>query len=605
MSFKPQFRLISALTGRAPATNLSVNKEVSGLKERLDAAFTLTSKEFTAEDVTLVMPTFSPAQGRLLSDFNAVGGKGVIVGGKTGNVSFKNVPQHGLDFDTTAYINMFPAGMSEKIAGTIPEELLKDKAVALFAFITPPDSWAKHIKDRDLNTQIAASNEQNTRLFFENKGNLMHILEQAGLGAYVIPTEVVSAKLPEKELRAVYNRVKSDSGKVVVQSCVENYEPTRFISSEDEFVARISTSKVPFKVTRFIEGNEANLSFVVANTRPADKGRGVTKTNLPEGIDRGNPESLALIEAHAAEAGINASNVFAVTGRATLKVVGDSLLANQPGDSVGNNIGHVYEDHIARQITEIGDKLGRKMGQCGKVGLAGADLIIDRTGKIWINEINDRQQGPTDQMSADAESNGIPGLSRIAFFAHYADFSKKENVALLQGLRDGADAIHQKYMKSPGSFYIKAFATHDESFDGQTPALKDVPAGIYTVKRDDKGAWSWNFEGENGKTKPADLASGSVTVKISSGRLIKGESPPSGAEMFRITGVASGPNAPFVIEDGISCLQNDWYDMLKQLYTDCFGPGYIEKNPQYEPEEETPSKVVKLPPKNAPKPFKP
>jgi len=62
-----------------------------------------------------------------------------------------------------------------------------------------------------------------------------------------------------------------------------------------------------------------------------------------------------------------------------------------------------------------------------------------------------------------------------------------------------------------------------------------------------------------------------------------------------------------VIEDGISCLQNDWYDMLKQLYTDCFGPGYIEKNPQYEPDEPAPAdtKVVKLPPKNAPKPFKP
>ena len=47
--------------------------------------------------------------------------------------------------------------------------------------------------------------------------------------------------------------------------------------------------------------------------------------------------------------------------------------------------------------------------------------------------------------------------------------------------------------------------------------------------------------------------------------------------------------------------------MLKQLYLDCFGPGYIEKNPQYEPEDETPSdvKVVKLPPKNAAKAFKP
>jgi hypothetical protein len=605
MSFRPKLRLLNSLSG--PATALPDRNAVAKTKAGLDAAFARISKEFEADGVTVLMPTFSPPQGRLLSEFNRVGGKAVIAGGQLNKPAFKNVTQYGLDFDTTAYINMFPPGMSEKIAGAIPDTLLKDKKVAVFAFITPPDSWAKHIADRKLNTTVIASNEQNTRLFFENKGNLMHILKEAGLGAYVIPTEVVSSKLSEQELRAVYNRVKSDSGKVVVQSCVENYEPTRFISSEDEFVARIATSKVPFKVTRFIEGNEANLSFFVGNTKPA-KGRGVAKTNLPEGIDRANPESLAIIEANAAQAGINAANVFAVTGRATLKVVGDSLLANQPGDSVGNNIGHVYEDHIGRQISEIGEKLGKKMGMCGKVGLAGADLIIDRTGKIWINEINDRQQGPTDQMSADAEGNGIPGLSRMAWFAHYADFNKPENLKLLHALRDNADAVHQKYLKSPGSFYVKAFATHDESFDGQTPALKDIPQGVYTVKRDTAGAWHWNFEGENAKMQPVDLASGVVTVKISGGRLKKGDSPPSGAEMFRITGMASGGDSPFVIEDGISCLQSDWHDMLKQLYLDCFGPGYIEKNPQYEPEEETSSsaaKVVKLPPKNAPKPFRP
>jgi len=553
---------------------------IEHIKKALDKGFQRISDEFEAQGVNVLMPTYSPPQGRLLAEFNRVGGKSYIIGGKKNTAAFKNVPQFGLEFDTTPYINSFPKGMSEQIVGTIPDALIENKKVAVFAFITPPASWAKHIADRDMGTEIVASNEQNTRLFFENKGNLMHILEESGLGAYVIPTEVVEAKKSEKELREIYNRVKSHSGKVVVQSCIENYEPTRFIGSEDDFVAHAKKSRTPFKVTRFIEGNEANLSFFVGNTLPAENTRGVAKCNLPEGVDCARPESLALIEAHAAEKGIDASNVFSVTGRATLKVVGDSLLASEPGDSVGNNIGHVYEDHIAQQIAEIGEKLGIKMGLGGKVGLAGADLIIDRTGKIWINEINDRQQGPTDQMSADAEANGIPGLSRMAWFAHFADFSKQENLAVMAALRDNAAEIHNEYAHSSGSFYIKVYATHDTALDGSIKAVKDLPAGVYSVEQKDDG-WRWKFVGENADVRPADLASGSLLVNISSGSLAKGDAPLSGAEMFRITGIASGADAPFVIEDGVSCLHPQWRKMIEQLYADCLGDDYTGKNPLY------------------------
>ena len=554
---------------------------INQIKLALDAAFARISTEFANDDVAVLMPTYAPTQGSLMSEFNRVGGSAYIAGGKKNAPAFKNVPQFGLEFDTTPYINSFPAGMSEQIVDAIPNDLLADKKVAVFAFITPPASWAKHIADRDQNTQIVASNEQNTRMYFENKGNLMHILTEAGLAAYVIPTEVVNASLSEQDLRDVYNRVKSDSGKVVVQSCIENYEPTRFFDSEDEFVARISGCKTPFKVTRFIEGNEGNLSFFVGNTQPAENFRGVTKCNLPAGLDCARPDSLALIEAHAASMGIDASNVFSVTGRATLKVVGDSLLANEQGDSVGNNIGHVYDDHIARQITEIGNKIGAKMGQCGKVGLAGADLIIEKSGKVWINEINDRQQGPTDQMSFDAEAVGIPGLSRMAWFAHFADFSKDENLALLTALRDNADAIHQQTIKSAGSFYVKVYATHHDQFDGKITAQKDLPSGVYTVSKDKTGEWHWQHMGEGAEMRPIDLVSGSLTVKISSGSLKAGDTPMAGAEMFRITGVASGADAPFLIENGSSCLNPQWRPMIEKLYADCFGEGYVEKNPKY------------------------
>src|SRR4051812_13625376 len=92
------------------------------LKKALDDAFVRISKEFGAKNVTVLMPTYSPPQGRLLSEFNKVGGIAHIAGGTLGKQAFKNVPQYGLDFDTTAYINMFPPGMSEKIVGVIPDD---------------------------------------------------------------------------------------------------------------------------------------------------------------------------------------------------------------------------------------------------------------------------------------------------------------------------------------------------------------------------------------------------------------------------------------------------------------------------------------------------
>lgn len=552
------------------------------LKAALFSAFEDISAEFERDGIKVLMPTYAPQYGKLLSEFAKVGGKVHISGGKKGQPAFGNVPQSGLDFDTTAYINMFPKGMSKKIVGAMPDELLQDKKVALFTFIPPSKLWSNYIKSRGLNTEIVASNEQNTRLFFEKKGNLVHVLQEAGLDAYVIPTAVVAPGESIERLRETYARIRNESGKVVVQPCVESYEQTVFIDNEQDFIAKMTTSHAPLKVARFIEGSEGNLSLLVCNSRPADDGRGVTKCNLPRGIDLNDPSSLARIEAHAAQFGIDESNVFTVTGRATLKAVGDILLANERCDSVGNNIGHIYEENVARQITEIGEKLGRKMGLSGKVGLAGADLIIDRAGKVWINEINDRQQGPTDQMSFDAEAAGLPGLSRMAWFLHFADFAKEKNLGLLSALRDNADAIHQGYMTSEGSFYIKAYANHSAEFNGKVAALQALPSGLYVVSKQD-GQWKWEAAPEGAKAEPIDLSTGRATIRISHGSLVQGDKPLSGAEMFRITGKADGENSPFIIENGSSRLSPKWEPIIERLYKDCFGEDYLQKNPLRKP----------------------
>lgn len=570
------------------------------LHAALDTAFQEIANEFKAKGIKVLMPTFAPQQGRLMSEFaKAANGNAFIAGGKNSAPMFKNVRQYGQDFDTSAYLNIFPKGMCEKLLGAVPDDVLKDKKIALFTFIPPKETWTSHIEKRGLNTTVVATNEQNTRGFFENKGNLVHILSEAGLEAYSIPTQVVEPHGQEAELRAVYDRLKNEDGKVVVQPCVENYEQTAFYDNVQDFMKRMTAASSPLKVVRFVEGSEANFSFFVANTRPADVGRGVTKTNLPQGVDINNPHSLAVIEANAAQKGIDASNVFSVSGRATLKAVGDVLLSNARCDSVGNNIGHIYDAAISRQITDIGRKLGMKMGLCGKVGLAGADLIIDKQGKVWINEINDRQQGPTDQMSADAEAAGLPGLSRMAWFAHFADFSKPANQNLMQALRENADAVHQRYMTSRASFYIKVYATHAEEFDGKVTAQKDVPAGLYTVTKGADGAWKWERAAASVKERAVDIASGAITVKISSGSLSAGDHPPSGAEMFRITGVAGGENSPFVIENGVSRLSPQWEPLIERLYKDCFGEDYLAKNPMRRADAPTAKNAPKKPASDA------
>ena len=103
-------------------------------------------------------------------------------------------------------------------------------------------------------------------------------------------------------------------------------------------------------------------------------------------------------------------------------------------------------------------------------------------------------------------------------------------------------------------------------------------SGVYTVRKQGE---DWKWEKTDAALSPVDLDSGSISVKISSGSLKKGDTPPAGAEMFRITGIASGDNAPFVVHDGSSCLNPRWRPMIEQLYSDCFGRDYTSKNPQH------------------------
>ena len=196
---------------------------------------------------------------------------------------------------------------------TIPEDKLKNKKIAIFSFINSI-GWSNYIKERNLNTEIIATVEQSLRNYFEEKGNLIKILQTAGLGAYTIPTEHVSKQMSYKELYAVYHKLKNEDGKVVLQdirSKVANAagKGTFFVSSLQDFLKTIQSAEGEFKAVRFIKGFESNLTFFATNTLPDNDQLGAKKLQLTEELDPYNPDTLDILLQSASNIGINDENI--------------------------------------------------------------------------------------------------------------------------------------------------------------------------------------------------------------------------------------------------------------------------------------------------------
>ncbi|MBS4772745.1 MAG: hypothetical protein KHX55_00520 [Proteobacteria bacterium] len=543
---------------------------------------------FKENNVSLIMPTYVPQRGEILREFAKEGVKTFIAGGYQNARTFAEVPQKGLPEDTIEYISSFPEHITREIAGAIPEDLLRQRKIALFAYEVD-FGWSDLIRRRGLDTEIVSTLEQNQRKYFEEKGNLTHILDAAGLSDYKIPATRVNAATPLDELIEIYDRLKNEDGRVVVQDCCSAGcntagKGTLFFDDCETFVKSILQNGGERKVARFIKGYESNLSFFAGNSLPDKKMLGARKIGLTADMDYFNPRTLQTLTANAAAAGINESNIVTIVGRGTLKAVGDEHLTSGEGNGVGNDVGYVYPENIRRQISEIGRKLSRLMALAGHVGLAGADLIIDKTGKIWINEINDRQQGPTAQMSKDAEEHGIPSLLKVSLLSSYADFTRTEVQQAFQSLRQNSAAIHEAYSFNPGEFYLKVHSTHPK---GQKQEVRrNLRPGYYAIRRNQNGRWYLNFasyKNPNSNTEyQTNPDKGEVVVKITGGDWKSGDKVDNGSQLFRITGVANPGNPPFAIEDGKTVLNKTWRPVVAACYDYMFGEGYTRQNPLWQ-----------------------
>ncbi|OPZ77740.1 MAG: hypothetical protein BWY78_00884 [Alphaproteobacteria bacterium ADurb.Bin438] len=546
----------------------------------VNRALSRVAQDLKSKNIPVIMPTYAPQRGDILTELANKGVDTLIAGGVKGAKCFKDIPQYGIDEDTAPYIGVFPSKVTEKIVNAIPENKIKDREVVVFSYINSL-GWGEEIKKRNLNTKIVGTVEQSLRKYFEEKGNLIKILDTAGLEDYKIPTKHIDDNVRDEDLKKIYKELKSKDGKVVIQGCRSKIgsgggKGTQFASSEEEFLKIVKDLEGEKKVVKFIKGVESNLSFFAGNTVASNDSYGAKKTNL-EGLDPFDTKTLDKLLEKTKQGGVNEENIVTVVGRGTLKAVGDENLTSNEANGVGNDIGYVFEEKIRNQIKEVGQKLSKIMALSGKVGLAGADLIIDESGKVYINEINDRQQGPTSQMSIDAENNGIPSISKISLVSSYANFNDKHVKDLFNGLKKHSESINEAYTTSRGEFYLKVNSTHDK---GLRTVSHNVVSGYYDLIKDEKGNFKFDPSSRKDKAEyKTDTTKDVITIKIEGADLKKGDELKSGSQLFRITGQTDAKTPPFIIKEGRTVLNNDWKKVVYAVYSHVFYEGYTKENP--------------------------
>ena len=548
--------------------------QLSLIKKLGDRNLVNTFKMLKDKDVTLVMSAFYPQRGGILNEYAKNGGKSVISGGLEGQQIFPYVPQHGLNYETTG-IEETPDRLQE-IVCALPKSITGKVGLCVEAPLGD-NLWSKNLASHLGGAEIVASNEQNLRSYFEEKMNLVSILEKSGLQKYVIPQTLVTDKPSDKDIQNIYEQFKNEDGKVVVQNCGPGVNESgggysTIIASTLEDFADIFTSQTQGvkKVATFINGCNSNLSFCAGNLVSSESGFGATKGQLQESDGLYDPSTIDSLLQRGEKLGLTQDNTFSIVVPGTLKVVGDKNLSCSETSGVGNIINYHFPAEISSQIYEIGSKLGSLMALCGKVGLAGVDLIITKQGQVFINEINDRQQGTTEITSINSENNDVPGLLHIAFLQNFADMNDYSNYLYMQQLKDNSKQIYEEMDKeNVGSpFYIKLLGKYENVYSSI-----DLSSGAYTIQKQGDGYYQWDFSKNQDKEEDSENAYPLInldndinSIVLEGIDLSQGQFIPVSTQIGRICGEAQSGSEPFIIdEEGNSILNPEWIPIVKSL----------------------------------------
>ncbi|MCA9383258.1 hypothetical protein KC909_02730 [Candidatus Dojkabacteria bacterium] len=561
-------------------TTVAINRE-----------FNHTLQYFREIGATVVMPTFFPQRGNLVKLAARSGVRSIILGGAEGEQEFPEVEQYG--------VNGLAAGTATEsfeeavqVCANLPANATN---LVVFEYDPHDYSWADLLDTMHQNLNIVAEATGHLFPVLENKVHLTDMLYMAGLEQYVIPNELITGSLGFTDAEDIFwGLVGDDIQKVVVQPCGEGMtdigggKTTVICDTVEELAEILRVNDGTLKVSKYIDGQETNISWYAGNTVPSENGFGTTKVTLPDGVSPHDPNILNILLNRAAQAGIHEDNTLVIPGRATVKAVGDPTLTNSEGNGVGNNLGYVYPEPINAQLEEVIFNLGGLTALMGKNGLQGVDGIIDKNGKLWINEMNDRQQGPTSTMSIDAEMTGIPPIDKIAWLAHFADHRNPDVARLFADLRSQEVDIFDAAVTNPhGSFYLKFNSKHDERI-GALPLHNPISQGIHIVYYDEEqGRFIWSPTSHDLRrvgVNSAPMRGRQIAVRIEGPDHNVGDRIIPGRQLFRITGVSNTADAsPIIIDRGKSIVNPNWSKALRDLYEYLFGIGYNELNPlEYE-----------------------
>ena len=532
--------------------------------------FSTLAKAYAYNGIDLVMSDIAPQRGGILSEAVDEGATAYIAGGKDGQKFFANIPQYTLPYDT---FTTRDEGTISSVVGCLPKGICKDK-IALFLYAPLGDRlWGKALT-KHTGSRIVATNEQNFRSYFEEKTNLSDILRAAGLEKHIIPSEIIRHNRPlsDEQVATLYETYAAQDGKIVVQYCGEGCTEkgggysTRVIDSFEEFVSVCAETRDSYmKVAKFISGCNSNLSICAGNLVPASDMLGAVKNNLTEDESRYSGSTIYSLMHRARQMGINEDNVVVSVQPGTLKVVGAPQLTTISTNGVGNQLNYNFQPEILDSIYNLGERLGTLMGLCGKVGLCGADLIITKEGEIYVNEINDRQQGPTESAGLNNEAHGLPAIHRTAFMLNFADLKNEQVSSYLREVGARAREIYDQSLQIPSPFYIKFISKYN------SVAKQGVTEGMYDLQKDAFGNWSWNMDKpqqSDGTLPLVDLAQSKTTVHINAVSMKEGDYFPKETQLLRINGVSVPGSMPFSIdEEGKSVLSKEWAAPIDSLYS--------------------------------------
>ena len=526
------------------------------------------AKAYAYLNIPILMADYAIQRGGILSEFVSHGGKAYMAGGKDGQQFFKNVPQFTLNYDTFCNRNL---GVIKDIVSRFPKFIVSEN-YATFCYVPMGNNlWQKNIQAH-LGGNIVATSEQNLRSYFEEKVNLTHILKTAGLEKNIIPSAIIKGAEPlsEMECYAIYDRLKSKDGKIVIQRCGEGNtevgggKSTEIVENLKDFIKIVNAKReCSLKVAKYIDGCNSNLSLCVGNTLPSSTMLGAVKGEIKDDENPFSYQTLFNLLNRGKEMGLNLNNIVVNVHPATLKVVGCKELTSEETNGVGNQLNYNFSPEILEEIYNIGNKLGKVMALCGRVGMCGLDLIITKEGKVYINELNDRQQGPTESASLNNEANGLPGIHRESFIMNFADLKSPEVVDYLKQMNESSKEIYYASTKIPSPFYIKVMAK-EECFSKQT-----LSPGDYAVSKLNENEYNWNLtDNWNLPSTPnVNVNDDSFIVRIDTVSAKEDDFIPKGTQFLRINGIASPGNEPFAIdENGISILTEQWKAPIESLY---------------------------------------